>query len=518
MRNSVLILSVLAVSTIAANAKERQKPNIVIIYADDMGYGDMSCQNPDSKIITPNLDKLANQGIRFTDGHSSSAVSSPSRYALLTGNYNWRRMTNVVGGFGDCEVYEDEMTMAKMLKDNGYYTAMVGKWHLGWDWSSVLTDKAAATFDKTKKNPNLKVEDFDWSKLFLGGPTDRGGFDYYYGDGTINFPPYCWIENQRVVEAPSFSVAELDFKPLEGGGKFRPGPAARNWDPNEVLPTIANKSIEIIKAQDKDEPFFLYCALNAPHAPIIPNTEFHGKSKAGYFGDFVVQCDDIVGRIVAALEEKGIAENTIIIFSADNGAENYAYERMQRFDHNSTESLQGVKRDTWEGGHRIPFIVRWDGVVKGGQVSDEVVSQVDFMQTFASILDYNLPNDAAVDSYSLLPILEGRKSKKPIREATVFQAPNNTFAIRKGDYVMIESHTGTTFINSEGFLKDKEWYNEKYGYKEYTKDEKSTLLFNLKKDRLEKNDLSEKKPEIVAELQRLLDNYRDSGRSIDIRQ
>lgn len=479
-----------------------------------MGYGDMSCQNPDSKIKTPNLDALASKGMRFSDAHSSSTVSSPSRYALLTGNYSWRRMTNVVRAFGPSEIGEDEMTMAKMLKEEGYFTAMVGKWHLGWDWASVLKPEPRSRFDKDNKRPKLALDDYDWSQPFLGGPIDRGGFDYYFGDGTINFPPYCWIENQHVTQAPSFFVSELGFQPLEGAGELRQGPAAEDWHPTKVLPSIADNAVRVIEKQDETKPFFLYCALSAPHAPIIPNEEFHGKSEAGYYGDFVVQCDNIVGRIISALDNKGLTENTIIVFSADNGAEWYAYQRMIDFDHNSTASLQGIKRDTWEGGHRVPFIVRWDGRTKGGAVCDEVISQVDLIRTFASIVGAELPSDAAVDSYNITPLLEGKKQRKPLREATVFHAPNDIYAIRQGEFVLIDNHTGTFPLKSEQFIKNRAWYNQKYNLPSYADQDQMMLLFNLKEDRLEMENLANKYPEKAAAMKRLLEEYKSSGSSI----
>ncbi len=490
-----------------------ERPNIVIIYADDMGYGDMSCQNPNSKIQTPNIDQLAADGMRFTDGHSSCGVSSPSRYALLTGNYHWRRMDNIVMAFGESEFVENEMTMPRMLSEVGYKTAMVGKWHLGWDWNSVLTDEAReriAQNPNKKSNPKYAVEDFDWSQRFRGGPVDIG-FDTYYGDGTINFPPYCWIENDQVVTAPTFLVSKLNFKAMEGGGSLRQGPAATDWSPYDVLPNTAERTVKIINEHDGKEPLFVYCALSAPHAPIIPSEEFHGTSEAGFYGDFVVQCDDIVGRILSAIKEKGFEENTIVIFSADNGAERFAYERLEKFDHNSTEPLRGLKRDLWDGGHRVPFIVKWPKEIKAGEVCDELVSQIDFMATFANMTGYELPNDAATDSYDIMPVLKGEKYKKPLREAMVHNTFANAYALRQGDWVMIDNFTGSHNDTPQSYL-------DRYGYTEYTKDEKSVLLYNIKKDIGQMYDLSENNPKMIEQMRTILKRYQESGRSIPNRE
>ncbi len=490
-----------------------EKPNIVIIYADDMGYGDMTCQNPNSKIPTPNLDKLASEGMRFTDGHSSCGVSSPSRYALLTGNYHWRRMTSIVAAYGESEFKKGELTMPGMLREAGYKTAMVGKWHLGWDWGSVLKEEAqwkVALEHTDRKTAKYEIDDFDWSQRFRGGPVDNG-FDTYFGDGTINFPPYCWIENDLAVTAPTFPVSDLKFKAIEGGGGLRQGPAAVDWTPIEVLPKLTDRAIQVINEQDGENPFFLYFALSAPHAPIIPNEEFRGKSEAGYFGDFVYQCDDIVGEIIKALKEKGFVDNTIVIFSADNGPEHWAYERLERFGHNSTESLRGVKRDLWDGGHRIPFIVKWPGKIEAGAVNDELVSQVDLMATFANMVGYDLPNDAATDSYDIMPVLKGERYDSPLREAMVHHTTEDIFALRQGDWVLIENNTGS-------HSKPTQFYLDKFGYTEYKAGEKGNLLYNIKEDQAQEHDLASEHPKMIEEMHNLLTRYRESGRSIPIRE
>lgn len=497
--------------TIANNTK----PNVVIIYADDMGYGDISCQNPLSKIETPNIDKFAREGLRFTDAHSSCGVSSPSRYALLTGNYHWRRMTSIVGAFGESEFVPNEMTMPRMFAAKGYKTAMVGKWHLGWNWDSVLTPEARelranskfSSNDEKQKRTKYKLSDFDWSQPFTGGPIDIG-FDYYYGDGTINFPPYCWIENDHVVTPPTFNVSELGYVPIEGGGSLREGPAAVDWNPQQVLPTLTRKAVEIIEQQSEDEPFFLYFALNAPHAPILPADEFVGKSKAGYYGDFVVQVDDVLRQVEEALKRKGLSENTIVIFSSDNGAERYNYERIERFGHNSTESLRGVKRDLWEGGHRIPFIIKWQGVIEPNQVSEELISQVDLMATFADIISFETPNDAAVDSYSLRSVFSGEKSP---RKDVVHHTSGATYGYRSGDWVLINNHTGSISPVPQSYL-------DRYNYTENQKGSTKHILYNIKEDKAQHVDLSTKYPERVEAMNKILTKYQSEGRSIPNRE
>ena len=296
-------------------------PNVVILYADDMGVADVSYGNPKAKIQTPHLDKLASQGMTFTDGHSSSGICTPSRFALLTGQHHWRRFHGIVGAFGETVFEPEDFTIAKMFKKKGYRTGCFGKWHLGWDFDAIRKPGA--------KKGDPRAESYDWTKRFPDGPLDQG-FDYYFGDGTINFPPYCWIEGDRFVTIPTKPV--IKSTPLAGGGSFRPGPMAESWNPYDILPTITQKTIEWISKQEKDQPFFAYLAFNSPHYPIVPNKPYHGKSQAGYYGDFVIETDAMVGKVLNALKKNGFADNTLVVFSADNGPETHAFERLQKFD------------------------------------------------------------------------------------------------------------------------------------------------------------------------------------------
>lgn len=487
---------------------ETSLPNILIIYADDMGYGDLACQNPDAKLTTPHLDQLAAEGLRFTDGHSSSGICTPSRFALLTGQYHWRRMHGIVGPFGGSVFKEDDFTLAHMLKSKGYATACIGKWHLGWDWDSVKVEGAQllpVPGDSTRKG--YGPTDFDWSQALRGGPVDQG-FDYYFGDGTINFPPYAFIENDRLLEPPTEYLALGNRSTKEGNWEFRPGPMVKDWDPYQVLPTLERKAVAYVKRQKKDQPFFLYFALPSPHAPIIPNEEFIGKTQAGGYGDFVYQTDHVAGQVLKALEEQGLAENTLVIFTSDNGPEHYAYPRIQNHGHVSMGPLRGLKRDIFEGGHRVPFVIRWPGKIGPGQVADDLVHQVDLAATIAAVVGYDLTDSNAPDSYNLLPLLLGEKLEAPIREEAIHNTFKNGFVVRQGNWVLIDRFSG---FHSR--IPDE--YFDNSGYPRDDRDAPG-LLFNLKTDLGQFRDLYSENPEKVAALRALLQKYRASERTAPV--
>lgn len=481
-----------------------QQPNIVIIYADDMGYGDLNCQNPHSKIPTPNLDKLAASGMRFTDAHSSSGICTPSRFALLTGQYHWRRGHGIVNSFGKPYFKDTDVTLPQILKQKGYKTACIGKWHLGWNWeiNSKEPKHDVMVFGKKKKAISHKA--INWTKPIKGGPLARG-FDYYFGDGTINFPPYCFIENDKVVEAPSTLLDLNGMETAEGHWEFRPGPMVKNWNPYKVLPTIQIKTKEWIRKQKKKDPFFLYLALPSPHAPIIPNKEFIGSSKAGGYGDWMVQTDAVVGEVLKELKDKGLDKNTLVIFTADNGPERYAMARAEKYGHYSTGDFRGVKRDVWEGGHHVPFIVCWPNRIKAGTISKEVISQIDIMATLAEITKSDLPQNAAPDSYSLKSLWMGKSYQKPLREATVHNTYKNKWGIRKGDWLYINHSNGA---GSKPLTKD---YNQLRGYPTF---HTKGLLFDMKNDWGQRVNLYEKYPEKVKEMETLLTTYRQKDHSV----
>ena len=483
---ATIVLSSVATGTIAS---EKDRPNIVIIYADDMGYGDLNVENRKSKIPTPNLDKLSQEGMRFADAHSSSGICTPSRYALLTGRHHWRKFHGIVGPFGGSVFSKGRLTLPEMLQKEGYTTACIGKWHLGMDWNAIKKPGA-----KMKSVPDtdprrqriLKAygpEDFDWSKSIPDGPTAHG-FDYYFGDGTINFPPYCLMENDRVIETPTV-MFKVKKAPPEGSAESRPGPAVPDYDQQALLPKLAEKAVEWIgKQKGTGRPFFLYFALNAPHAPIFPADEFRGKSKAGPYGDFVAQVDWTTGRVLEALKKNGFAKNTVVVFTSDNGPEFYMKARRKKYDHCSAGEFRGMKRDILEGGHHIPFLVYWPGVTKPKTVSNALVGQVDLMATFADYLGCKLPKGQAEDSFSILPVLEGKTDH--LRNTLVHNTYKAAYALRQGDWV---------------YLSDLD-YNGRSG---------QPGLFNLKDDIGQQKNLIEKYPEKVEAMKRLLKKIRESG-------
>lgn len=485
----------------SASHKSSGRPNIIILYADDLGYGDVGVYNPYSKIPTPNIDALAENGIRFTDAHSSSGICSPSRYALLTGQYHWRKFHSIVSSFESSVFEPDEFTIAKMLQENGYKTAAIGKWHLGWDWEAIKVEgnnSSETTLPWGAPYTLYQPEAFDWSQSIPGGPVDQG-FDYYFGDGTINFPPYTYIENDRVVEVPSTMMDETKFSErLEGDWYYRPGPMAESWNPNEVLPTITAKAEDWISQQDNKTPFFLYFAFPSPHAPIVPNQEFIGSSDAGPYGDFVFETDAMVGRLLDALGAAGLAENTLIIFSSDNGAEKFAYERYRQYSHWSSGDYRGLKRDLFEGGHRVPFIVRWPEVIKQATVSSQTINQVDIVSTIASIIGTRLTSSEAIDSHDYAQVLNQQQPlDRVVRQSSVHNTFEGAYALRQGDWLYINTPDAA-------HTEVPQWYSEDM---QYEVDATEGLLYNLAEDPSQNNSLYLDYPEKVAQMEALLSEY-----------
>ncbi len=469
--------------------------NILLLYADDLGYGDLGCFNKDSKIPTPHLDRLAAEGLRFTDAHSSSGICTPSRYAMLTGRYHWRDFHGIDTGFDPPVFRPGQLTLAELLRQRGYRTACIGKWHLGWDWNSIRKPGAPPK--------SIQHDDFDWSKPFRGGPLDHG-FDDYFGDNVINFPPYTWIENDRVVAAPDITFKKTPQNTKEGGWECREGPGRSDWDFYQVLPTLTRKGVEYIHSRKgKAEPFFLYFPLPSPHAPIVPLDSFDGKSKAGAYGDYVVQTDDACGQLLQALRDAGLDQNTIVIFSADNGPENYAYPRDDKFDHWSAGPLRGLKRDIYEGGHRVPTMIRWPGLTKAGAVTDAVFSQVDLMATLSHYAGFDLPENSAEDSHDFLPWLKGEVAESP-RRTIVHNTSKGKYAIRDGDWVLVNAKTGAVRQPSDA-------WREKHKVPAY--DDQVVGLYNLREDIGQRHNLAKAHPEKVAELQGLLGKIQQQGHS-----
>ncbi len=466
-----------ALASAAGNSK---LPNIVYILADDLGWGDLRCYNSRSAIPTPNADALAKQGMRFTDMHSGSAVCTPTRYGIMTGRYCWRTSLTkgVLWGYSPNLIENGRLTVPAMLKKGGYYTAGVGKWHLG------LGNQEKA----------------DYSKPLRPCPTDHG-FDYYFGiPASLDMDPYLYFENDRAVEQPTAHTPGQD---TPRGVFWREGPISPSFKIPEVLPTLTDKAVSIIRDRAaKPEPFFLYFALTAPHTPWVPKAAYTGKSKAGLYGDFVAQVDDALGRIMKTLEQTGVADNTLLVFTSDNGADWKPGDKAQ-FAHRANANWRGEKADVWEGGHRIPFLARWKGKIAPGSVSQQVGCLTDLMATAAAITNQTLPDNAGEDSYNLLPALTGT-AKQPIRESVVHHSVDGVFSIREGDWKL------ELGLGSGGFSEPKIEEPKPGGPK--------GQLYNLAADPAEENNLWLQHPDIVARLTALLDLYKRQGYSRPMRR
>lgn len=473
--------------------------NVLILYADDLGFGDFTFQNPNSKIPTPNLTRLSKQSMRFSDGHSSSGICTPSRYALLTGRHHWRDFHGIVNAFGSSVFDPERLTLPEMMKASGYRTAAIGKWHLGWDWEAIRRPDVQP--GGKGRAAGLPPEAFDWDKPIPDGPLAHG-FDSYFGDTVINFPPYCWIENDRVQKTPKVMMDVSKWKPIkEGNWECRPGPMASDWDPYQNIPVTTRRGVEFIKAQqNSDRPFFLYFAFPSPHAPIIPNDQFDGKSGAGPYGDFVYETDDACGQLLQALKDTDQENETIVIFSADNGPERYAYARDEKFDHWSAAPFRGLKRDIYEGGHHVPFMIRWPGVTKPNSVCDALVSQIDLFATLADYLNFELPDDAAEDSHSLQPLLHGTADS--VRTSHVHNTRKDQYAIREGDWLLVNTASGYVSGRNQAWEK-------KHGYR--PDDGGDVELYNLREDIGQRINLAEKNPERVNRMRALLKKIRQQG-------
>ena len=463
---------------------QKQMPNIVFILADDMGYGDLGCFNKDSKIQTPNMDDLAANGQLYTDAHSSSSVSTPSRYSILTGRYAWRSSLKrgVLFGHDKALIEPERPTVASMLKANGYRTACIGKWHLGLGWQT--TDGQVAARDG---------KNIDYAAVIQDAPVDRG-FDYFYGiPASLDMPPFLLIENNHVIDEPSVYYDSEQKNPYT---KRRPGYAVKGRKPDFFLPEFTRKAVEKIDEFAKDDrPFFLYFALNAPHTPIAPSKDFKGTSKAGSYGDFVAEVDHVVGKVKEALKKNGLFDNTLLIVTSDNGPETHAYNRGKEYQHYSAGHLKGIKRDLWEGGHRIPFIASWPkGIRKQGQVN-HTVCLADFYATALDIVGGKKQSDEAEDSYSFFPLMQGKK--ETARQFTVHHSGHGVFAIRKGDWVLIDG-----WGNDNRITTVAEAYYLSRGYKQVPH---QSELYNLEADPREFRNEYANRPEIVKELKQLLE-------------
>ncbi len=484
---SFTFLFALSSFALLANAST---PNVVYVLADDLGWGDLSCNNEESKIHTPHLDRIASQGMRFTDAHSGSAVCTPTRYGIVTGRYSWRTRLKrgVLGGSSTHLIDTDRYTVGDLLQSKGYHTAMIGKWHLGWDFH-FLEGTPTDRFDL--KNGEV----IDYSKPVKNGP-DAIGFDYYYGHcGSLDMAPYVYVENGRVTAPPNRVTVNTDYK-----GFWREGPTGSDFIHVDVTPNFVDRGIQYIKDRSKTgEPFFLYLPLPSPHTPILPIEKFKGKSGTNYYGDFVQQVDWHMGQIMDALEESGVADDTLFIFTSDNGCSPRAeFEELDAVGHKPGGIYRGNKADAYEAGHRVPFIVRWPAGVKAGGVSDATICLTDLFATLADITGAKVPSDAAEDSVSFLRALKGKKGQ--VRKGTVHHSINGSFAIRKGDWKLL------LCPGSGGWSSPTPAETKKL-------DLPPIQLFNLARDPGETNNVYLKNKDKVKELYALLSAYVANGRS-----
>ena len=494
LANVVTASLIVSSSTAMSLQAKNSKPNIVYILADDWGYGDVSCLNSKSKIKTPNTDKLAKQGMIFTDAHSNSAVCTPTRYGVLTGRYAWRSdlKKGVLWGHHKLLIEPSRMTVASFLKSNGYNTAYIGKWHLGWDWQT----KNGKNPNKFNQGKNQQKDNIDYSKDIKRGPKEVG-FDYSYGHvASLDMPPYVYVENGKITAMPNRETGQRVKYSW-----WRKGPTGADFKHKDVLENFTQKGINYIKTHaKKDKPFFLYLPLAAPHTPILPSKKFKGKSNLSLYGDFVLQVDDTIGRITKAIDNAGISKNTIIIVTSDNGCSPAAgINEMQKKNHYPSYIYRGHKADIFEGGHRIPFIVRWPAKVKANSKCQDTICLTDLLATTADILGKKLPDSAGVDSVSILPDLEDTATK-PVREAIVHHSIQGKFSIRQGDWKL-------NFCPGSGG-----WSYPTPGSKA-AKNLPKLQLYNIKEDPAEKNNVVKKHPQIVKKLTLLMKKYIDKGRS-----
>ena len=444
------------------------RPNIVVILADDQGYGDLTCYNPRSLIPTPHTDRVARSGMRFTDAHSGSAVCSPTRYGLLTGRYAWRSWlkSHVLRPYDPPLIEAGRLTLPGMLRREGYRTACIGKWHLGWTWPK-------------------KEGDWDFNQPIADGPLTRG-FDSYFGTDVPNYPPYCFISNDRTVGLPTAMKTTSD---LSG----RPGPMLPGWRTDEILPTLARKAVEYIREQSGSaRPFFLYLPLTSPHEPIAPSRQFAGKSGISPLADFMLETDAAVGQVLDELDRSKAASNTLVIYASDNGHAAYTgLKDLAAKGHTASGPFRGYKTSIYEGGHRVPLIARWPGHIRPGSSSSQLVCLTDLMATVAAAIGVRMPPEAAEDSISFLPALQGHDTADAIRTAIVHHSGPGQFAIREGPWKLILPETPPN-IRPEVRVEE---------------------LYDLDADPGETHDLMARHPDIAARLRALLERYKASGRS-----
>ncbi|MFP4090938.1 MAG: sulfatase family protein [Cyclobacteriaceae bacterium] len=474
-------LLTISCKTSPADEAAAEAPNIIFIMADDMGYGDVGVYNPDSKIPTPHMDQLAREGMMLTNAHTPSSICSPTRYGVLTGRYAWRTWLKEggLGPFDKLMVDTSRYTVADLLKDQGYATAVIGKWHMGLGYEDSID----------YYNAPLKP-----------GPLELG-FDYFFGiNASLNMSPLTFIENHQTVGVPNVPAPPEVF--TNDGNKMM----VAGWRHEDVGPTLTAKAIDFIEQQatkEKPQPFYLHLVTSAPHRPLYPPDFIKGRSKAGKRGDMVAEVDWTVGEVMRTLQKHGIEDNTLIVLTSDNGSlggeksmdEDSVSGEPIDFGHRGNYIWKGRKTQIWEGGFRVPFIVRWPGRIKAGSSSNEMICLTDWMATVAAIFNSRLPENAAEDSYNILPVLLGEAYRSPLREALVSHSAYGVYAITKDGWKLILGQGSGGWGDSRAF------------------DYPPGQLYHMAVDSLETNNVFDQHPERVKALTDLLEHYTNSGRS-----
>lgn len=472
-----------------------RRPNIVYILADDMGYGDISALNPDSRIPTPTLDSMISRGVNFTDAHSNAAVSTPTRYGTLTGRYAFRSRlkSSVLVGLDSALIEPGRETVATLLARNGYHTACIGKWHLGLDWSCKDTSKPLFTGDKWNID---NTDNVDYSVPVVGGPSDHG-FDYsMIIPASLGMPPYVYIENGRAM-TPITEHLEAWKDTTSRGAFFRAGDAAVGFDPFTCLQTITAGGVKYIEERAADaQPFFLYLSLTSPHTPWLPSDDFRGRSEAGLYGDFVAMTDDVVAQIYDALERSGVADNTLVIFTSDNGSR-WLESDIEQSGHRSNGPFAGAKSDLWEGGHHVPYIATWPEVVTPSS-SNRLVSSTDLMATCAEIVGDTLCTDSGEDSFSFMDALLGQDEESVnTRRSMIYHSDLGLFGFRDDDWALMDCRGSGGWTLNEKAAADRP----------------SMQLYNLREDIAESRNLIDSLPDKAQGMKRQLDSLVSCGRS-----
>lgn len=458
---------------VADAARNETPPNIVLILADDMGYGDIRAYNAQSKIPTPHLDRLAAEGMRFTDMHAGASWCMPSRYALMTGRFAWRdrHAKGLPKKPSGHRIDKDAPTLASVLMDRGYHTAVIGKWHLGMGERGV----------KYEYRRGLSIP---------MGANGIGFHESYILKGSLDFGPYVYFENQAPIATPTERIRERNWPNTRRamGEYWHASKGMPGWDFREVLPHLTAKSIRYIESRSKGQPFFLYFALTAPHTPWMPTAEFQGKSGAGMYGDFVMQVDQVVGDVVAAIDRAGLRSNTLILFSSDNGAY-WVPEEEEQYQHEANGVLRGGKNDAWEGGHRMPFLARWPGRVPANRTSDVLLCFTDLLSTFATLGGEPLPKGhPAVDSHDASRVLLGAPTETYAIRSTLSLPSGGKLWYREGDWKAI------AFLGSGG--------NTQPHKRKPEPGEPKGQLYNLREDIGEQHNLYLERPDVLKRLQR----------------